>query len=264
MCGRMTQRTDPATIAASFGAELRGEGLDAFVPRYNVAPTDPVLVVLRRDDTRVVTQVRWGLIPPWAVKASEGARMFNARSETVATSPAFRSSFAKRRCIVPSDGFYEWDKVSGSRQPYLCRPPEGGLLAMAGVWSAWKDPESGLWVPCAAVITAPANGRIGTIHDRMPVLLPRERWEAWLDPALPDPGEASAILSPAPDDVLELVPVSRAVNNVRNDGPALIEPVDPEAADARPTGGSGRGRRAVAAEPETAQGRLFDDPPGGG
>lgn len=253
MCGRLTQRTDPATIAGIFGAEMRGEGVAEHAPRYNVAPTDPVLVVLRRDEATVLTQVRWGLIPSWATKAADGARMFNARAETVATSPAFRSSFAKRRCIVPTDGFYEWDKAGGTRQPYLLRPPEDGLLALAGIWSAWKDPASGLWVPSAAVITTEANGAVGEIHDRMPVLLPREAWTRWLDPSLPDTGELMPLLRPAPDDVLAMVPVSTRVNSVRNDGPELIAPVVPGAPPPAPAGRRPRGEGPA----DPGQGTLF-------
>ncbi|MFO1539920.1 MAG: SOS response-associated peptidase, partial [Chloroflexota bacterium] len=245
MCGRMTQRTDPAVVAELFGAELRGEGVDDARPRYNIAPTDPLLVVLRREEARVVTRVRWGLIPPWAKAAAEGARMFNARAETVATSPAFRSAFAKRRCLVPTEGFYEWDKVSGSRQPYLIAPGACGLLALAGIWSAWKDPETGLWVPCASVITTAADATVGAIHDRMPVPLPEAAWDRWLDPALPDPGEALGILGAAAP-ALVLVPVSRAVNSVRNDGPELIAPVDPAAAPEPPPSRARATRRASA------------------
>jgi putative SOS response-associated peptidase YedK len=248
MCGRMTQQTDPASIAAIFDAEVRddpailtaaGAGAAArgaaFQPRYNIAPTDPVLVVLQRDDGRLVEEVRWGLIPSWATKASEGARKINARAETVRTSPAFRIAFARRRCIVPSDGFYEWRRVDGARLPYLLHPPEAGVLAMAGLWSVWKDPATGVWVPSAAVITTDANRTVARLHDRMPVLLPREAWEDWLDPGTADLGHLESLLVPSPDDVLALRPVSRAVNDVRNQGPALIEPV-PE-----PTAGPAQG-----------------------
>lgn len=251
MCGRMTQQTDPAVIAEIFDAEVRGPA-EPFVPGYNVAPTDPVTVVLQRDDGRSVERLRWGLIPAWAKKASEGNRMVNARAEGVATSPAFRAAFARRRCIVPADGFYEWDRVGGTRQPWLLRPPEDGVLAMAGLWSVWKDPDSGLWVPSATVITTAANAMVGTIHDRMPVLLPADAWDRWLDPAFPEPTELLGLLVPAPDDVLAMVPVSRAVNNVRNQGPQLVVPIELPGAEAPP----GRTTRTAAADP--GQGTLFD------
>jgi putative SOS response-associated peptidase YedK len=246
----MTQQTDPAVIGEIFDAEVRDPD-EAVLPRYNVAPTDVISAVLQRDDGRSVERVRWGLIPPWARKPAEGARMINARAETVATSPAFRASFARRRCIVPVDGFYEWDRLSGSRQPYLFRPPGPGMLAFAGVWAVWKDPGTGQWLPSAAVITTRANGLVASIHDRMPVLLPREAWARWLDPALPDPAELFGLLQPAPDDVLAMIPVSRAVNHVRHDSAELIVPVIPGAdAPARPT---------VAPPPSVpVQGTLFD------
>jgi putative SOS response-associated peptidase YedK len=236
----MTQVTDPAEIARIFDAESRvdEEALEA-QPRYNVAPTQPLTVVLQRgDEGRFVEQHRWGLVPSFATSLKEGAKRINARAETVATSPAFRASFARRRCIVPSDGFYEWYRPGGASargaaaggrggaaQPFFLRPPEDGVLAMAGLWAVWKDPDTGLWVPSAAVITTRANGLVGEIHDRMPVLLPREAWDAWLDPGVDDAGYLVSLLEPAPDDVLTMYPISRAVNDVRNEGPELLEPV---------------------------------------
>ncbi len=245
----MTQQTDPAVIADIFDAEVR-EPDEPFRPRYNVAPTDRVTAVLQREDGRAVERIRWGLIPAWAKKASDGARMINARAETVASSPAFRTAFARRRCIVPADGFYEWDRGGGTRQPYLLRPPGDGVLAMAGLWSVWKDPATGLWVPSAAVITTEANGTVGRIHDRMPVLLPRDAWTMWLDPTTPDAAELLGLLVPAPDDVLAMVPVSKAVNSVRNDAPDLVVPI---ASPTDPAPGA-----TSAPDPGAVQATLFD------
>ena len=227
MCGRMTQTTDPAEVARIFDAESTIEAdADSAGPRYNVAPTQPLTVVTQRaDEGRRVEQHRWGLVPSFAKSLKEGAKRINARAETVATSPSFRSSFRKRRCIVPSDGFYEWQGTGGPKQPYFLHPPERAVLAMAGVWAVWKDPETGLWVPSAAVITTQANRMMSSIHDRMPVLLPREAWDDWLDPELDDPEYLQSLLEPPPDDVLEMVAISTRVNNVRNEGPQLIEPV---------------------------------------
>jgi putative SOS response-associated peptidase YedK len=247
----MTQQTSPSTIAAIFDAEPPDGATVDFRPRYNLAPTDPLLIVVGGDEGRRVGSVRWGLIPSWAARAADGARMINARAETVATSPAFRAAFLRRRCIVPADGFYEWDRVGGTRQPWLLRPPGDGVLAMAGLWSTWRDPATGLRVPSAAVITTVANGPVGRIHDRMPVLLARDAWARWLDPATPDPTELLGLLVPAPDDVLAMVPVSRAVNSVRNDGPHLVEPVELDAPP-RPA--------AVETPGRPAQGTLFDRP----
>ena len=235
MCGRMTQQTSPEEVARIFDAESRVHPEDgAAGPRFNVAPTDPLTVVLERgDEGRVVEQHRWGLIPSFAASAKSGAKMINARAETVASSPAYRASFRSRRCIVPSDGFYEWRRAGGVRQPFFLHPPAGALLAMAGLWSVWKDPETGLWVPSAAVITTAANRLVSTVHDRMPVLLPREAWEDWLDRRVTDVGYLRSLLEPPPDDILEMHPVSTRVNSVRNEGPDLVLPVpDPVAGPA--------------------------------
>jgi len=228
MCGRMTQTTDPAEVARIFDADSRvDEDSDDAGARYNVAPTQPLTVVLQRsDEGRVVEQHRWGLIPSFSKSAKSGARMINARAETIATSPAFRSSFRKRRCIVPSDGFYEWQRTDGPKQPYFLHPPADAVLAMAGLWAVWKDPETGLWVPSAAVVTTEANRLMSTIHDRMPVLLPREAWDDWLDPAVDDREYLQSLLQPAPDDVLAMFPISTRVNNVRNQGAELVEPIE--------------------------------------
>jgi putative SOS response-associated peptidase YedK len=237
MCGRMTQTTDPAEVARIFDADSRIDGdSDGAEPRYNVAPTQPLTVVLQRaDEGRVVEQHRWGLIPSFVKSLKDGAKRINARAETVATNNSFRSSFRKRRCIVPSDGFYEWRRTGGPKQPYFLHPPEDALLAMAGLWAVWKDPETGLWVPSAAVVTTQANRKISAIHDRMPVLLPREAWDDWLDTEVDDADYLQSLLEPAPDDVLEMRPISTRVNNVRNEGPELLEPVEEQQAIEAPT-----------------------------
>jgi putative SOS response-associated peptidase YedK len=234
----MTQVTDPAEIARVFDAESRLDEDDQHAqPRYNVAPTQPLTVVLQRgDEGRVVEQHRWGLVPAFAKGLKDGARRINARAETVASSPAFRTSFARRRCIVPSDGFYEWRRAGASRQPYFLHPPFGAVLAMAGLWAVWRDPDTGLWVPSAAVITTAANRLVAAIHDRMPVLLPREAWDGWLDLAVDDTGYLLSLLAPAPDDVLEMYPVSTAVNDVRHEGPELLRRVEAVEAPRLPLG----------------------------
>jgi len=231
MCGRMTQQTDPSDVARIFDADLREEpGEEPWTARYNVAPTDPITVVLQRDDGRVVERHRWGLIPSWATSPREGAGKINARAETVAETPAFRVAFRQRRCIVPSDGFYEWRRDGSRRIPFYLHPPGGGTLAMAGLWSVWKDPATGLWVPSAAVVTTHANATVGELHDRMPVILAPGAWAEWLNPDELDPGYLRSLLVPAPEDALAIVPVSMRVNSVRNDGPDLIEPLDEPAA----------------------------------
>jgi len=253
MCGRMTQQTPPEEVARIFDAEVRDHETEAFQPSWNVAPTDPLTVVLQREDGRTVERPRWGLIPSWAKSSREGARFINARAETVATSPAFRVAFGKRRCIVPSDGFYEWQQTGGKRkQPFFLGPvgDGGAVLAMAGLWSVWKDPATGLWVTSAAVITTDANDDVSLVHDRMPVLLPRTSWTAWLDPDERDQDLLRSMLGAAPDGILDIHPVSTRVNDVRNDGPDLMAPFDPTA-DV-PTAPD------VTSPPDIGQGTLFD------
>jgi len=261
VCGRMTQITDPAEVARIFDADARIAADDeSSSPRYNVAPTQPLTVVLQRaDEGRVVEQHRWGLIPSFSKSAKEGAKRINARAETVATSPSFRSSFARRRCIVPSDGFYEWRRTGGPKQPFFLHPPADAVLAMAGLWAVWKDPETGLWVPSAAVITTDANRLVGTIHDRMPVLLPREAWDDWLDPAVDDREYLLSLLEPAPDDVLDMYAVSTRVNNVRNDGPDLIRPAQEAEAPLLPLPTFHGGAELVDVADRETLFRVFDE-----
>jgi putative SOS response-associated peptidase YedK len=264
MCGRMTQQTPPEEVARIFDAEVRVEDhASTFQPSWNVAPTDPLTVVLQREDGRFVERPRWGLIPSWAKSARDGARSINARAETVASSPAFRVAFAKRRCIVPSDGFYEWQQTEGKRkQPFFLGPvgDGGAVLAMAGLWSVWKDPATGLWVTSAAVITTDANDDVSHVHDRMPVLLPRAAWAAWLDPDERDQDLLRSMLTPAPDGILEIHPVSTRVNDVRNDGPDLMLRVDPGAEQVEPAQAARArtGAKGAVAEPDPEQGTLFD------
>jgi putative SOS response-associated peptidase YedK len=229
MCGRYANARSAADLSALFEAvddtvddtvgTAGGEGL---VPRYNVAPTDPVPVVRmsRTRQQRVLGIGRWGLLPPWAAGPAAGSRMINARAETVATSRAYASAFAHRRALVPADGWYEWRREGSHRQAYFMTPADGSVLALAGVWARWG--EAGLLT--FSVVTTAALGALAEVHDRMPLLVPRRRWRGWLaDPASP------ALLSPPPPDLLERLevrPVGPAVGNVRNDGPNLVARVD--------------------------------------
>jgi putative SOS response-associated peptidase YedK len=229
MCGRFTQQRPSAELAALFAAEDLAESPGG---RFNLAPQQLGLVVVERDDLRrAVVRYRWGLIPSWAKDAKIGNRLINARAETVASTPAFRASFAKRRCIVPADGFYEWERLGPSiRQPNLIRRIDGEPMAFAGLWSIWRDPTQPDAEPVRtfSVITTGANGTLEPIHDRMPAILPAAAWDRWLEPAPAEPGELLALLRPAPDDLLERFPVSRRVNNVRNEGPDLVVPLGPD------------------------------------
>jgi putative SOS response-associated peptidase YedK len=226
MCGRMTQQTDTSEVARIFAAEVADPDPGE---RYNVAPTQPVSVVLERDSRRLVETQRWGLIPAWADGPMPRNPMINARAETVDRTPAYRVAFLRRRCIVPADGFYEWLRQGSRRQPYLIRRSDRALLALAGLWSIWPDPVSGEWLRSCAVITTQANDLLGTLHDRMPVILEPEDWAAWLDPRRTDPSPLWDLLHPAASDGFELVPVSSRVNNANNEGRDLIERVEPPA-----------------------------------
>ncbi len=222
MCGRMTQQRPTSELAEIFHAEDR---IGAPGGRFNLAPTDDAAVVVQRDDNRAITAYRWGLIPHWSDTPKTGNRMFNARAETIDRQPAFRYAFSKRRCIVPVDAYYEWQRVGAVRQPYAIVRPNGGPIALAGLWAGWKDEDTGEVIRSFTIVTTSANDMMAPIHDRMPVLLPEDAWERWLDPSRTD-GESLAelkgILVPAPEGSLKLYPVSRRVNSVRNDGPDLI------------------------------------------
>ncbi|MHB8398359.1 MAG: SOS response-associated peptidase [Candidatus Limnocylindrales bacterium] len=219
MCGRFTQQRSEAELAELFVAEPLGDDPGG---HYNVAPTDDASVIVEKGDRRAVARYRWGLVPHWATDPSIGSRLINARAETVGSSNAFRESLARRRCIVPVDGFYEWRRAGGKRQPFLIFAPDGGPLALAGLWSGWRDPEAGEVRRTFTIVTTAANEFMAHIHDRMPVVLPADAWAAWLDPALDDPGEAQGILGQATAVDLAAHPVSTLVNNVRNDGPELL------------------------------------------
>ena len=219
-------RTNPSDVARIFDADLseaEAEALDELGPRYNVAPTQPIPVVVEREDGRTIELHRWGLVPSWSQSVSSaGARYINARAETVSQSPAFRASFLRRRCIIPADGFYEWRRDGKRRQPFLIHTPDAPL-AFAGLWSPWRGADSAEWLLSATVVTTTANATVSQLHNRMPVILDREAWSIWLDPFMRDEGLLSSLLEPPPDDLLELRPASPLVNNANNEGPALLD-----------------------------------------
>ncbi len=235
MCGRFTSTTTPGELASWFGAEQSID--DALGPRFNVAPTDPVAVVAETGSARRLGPMRWGLVPWWATSAREGSRFINARAETVRDKPAFARAFERRRCIVPVDGFYEWSGAApgagrrASRQPWYIHRTDGEVLAFAGLWSRWRPPdapEDAEPMASCTIITTKANERIAPVHDRMPVVLAPSSWDRWLD-FEPDADVAGLVelLRPAPSELFELRRVSTAVNDVRHDGPSLIEPAPP-------------------------------------
>jgi putative SOS response-associated peptidase YedK len=225
MCGRFIQERSHTELAGIFEAESLTDDPGG---RFNVAPTDPASVVVERDGRRALTTYRWGLVPHWASDSSIASRHINARAETLATSQAFRESFARRRCIVPADGFYEWRRLADRRQPFVIHRADDATLGLAGLWSGWRDPSTGVVRRTFAIVTTQANEAIAPLHDRMPVVLPRDAWATWLDTRPADLGELQALLRPAPADVLEVFAVRPLVNSVRNDGPELVRRLDPQ------------------------------------
>lgn len=227
MCGRFSQQRPASELAEIFAAEPIAEELG---PRFNVAPTDEALVVIQREDRRAVVAYRWGLIPHWADSPKVASRMFNARSETLGRSPAFADALRRKRCLVPVDGFYEWQRLDGRRQPFTIRRADDRPLVLAGLWSGWRDPSIDRVTRTFTIITTGPNGQMAGLHDRMPVVLPDDAWERWLDPS-GDVGELRPLFEPTDDVLLRIEPVADLVNNVRNDGPELIRPIELPAAD---------------------------------
>jgi putative SOS response-associated peptidase YedK len=267
MCGRYASARKRIELLEEFSVE-RDRVAEPLGPDYNVAPTKPVYAVLTRRGrpeapaasaepgkpagdqeaaagagsgiARELRVVRWGLVPSWAKDISIGSRLINARSETVSEKPAFRRAFERRRCLLPADGYYEWQRPPGAagvarastaKQPFYISRSDGGPLAFAGLYELWRDsafpdgdPDAWLWT--AAIITTTAPDELGAIHDRMPMVIKPGSWHDWLDPANSDVGDLRALLAPAAARGLISFPVSRAVNSVRNNGPELIEPVD--------------------------------------
>lgn len=192
-------------------------------PRYNIAPTQLVPVVT--NDSRGLQLFRWGLIPSWAKDDKCGASMLNARSETVATKPAFRNALKRRRCLLPADGFYEWRKEPDgkTKTPMYAQVDGGQFFAFAGLWELWRSPE-GTWIPSCTILTTTPNALMAPIHDRMPVILPREAYQEWLEPAEKQPSELASFLQPFPTEKMSVRPVSRIVNSPKNDVAACIAP----------------------------------------
>jgi len=183
------------------------------------------LVVVQREERRAVTAYRWGLVPHWATDLKTGSRMFNARAETVATSPAFRDAFRRRRCLIPVDSFYEWKREGNVRQPYNVVRADGRPFALAGLWAGWKDPESDTVRRTFAIVTSAPNEAMAELHDRMPVIIPDDAWSRWLDPTPAEPSELRAMLEPTDAVAIRIYAVNRDVNDVRRDGPELVEPM---------------------------------------
>lgn len=243
MCGRFVSTRSPQDLASVFDVP-RWDPDRALKPSWNVAPTDDVWSVLERVEretgeiTRQLRPLRWGLVPSWAKSLKTGAKMINARVETVAEKPAYRRAFAKRRCLLPADGFYEWQTVAATqtakahKQPYFISPEDSQVMALAGLYEFWRDPAveddaPGAWWTTCTIITTEATDAAGRVHPRMPLAIAPADWGAWLDPAHEDPGELRALLTAPAAGHLAARAVSTAVNDVRNNGPHLLtEPGD--------------------------------------
>jgi len=224
VCGRYTLAgPDPSVLRARFPL---GESVE-IERRYNIAPGDDVVgVIRRRDHEPQGTLLRWGLVPHWSKDPKVGYRTINARAESLGERPAFRRAFERHRCLIIADGFYEWQKLDDSprpaKQPFWVGLPGDQPFAFAGLWAGWKTPE-GDWLRSCTIITTTANDALHAIHDRMPVILPADAEAAWLDPAS-DPEELRSLLRPLPDDETALRAVGDAVNDARYDGPACLDP----------------------------------------
>jgi putative SOS response-associated peptidase YedK len=251
MCGRFTTSTPPAVLAEHFKVDaLKTEDLGE---NYNVAPTARVYAVATtKEGERALGTFKWGLVPGWAKDPSVGSKMINARAETVSTKNAYRKAFQKKRCIIPADGFYEWQVVPGpppaegeqpadgaragqgakaakpNKQPVFIHRVDGQPLAFAGLWETWQGAGDVEPIRTCTIITTTANETLRPVHDRMPVILPPEAWDVWLDPEQQDPEVLEKLLVPAAEDLLTYHPVSKLVNSVRNRGIELVRPIDPE------------------------------------
>jgi putative SOS response-associated peptidase YedK len=221
MCGRYTVAVDPQLLAERFNVALPED----IAPRFNVAPTDPVLAVTERSTGRELLIARWGLVPHWAKDAKGGARMINARAESLAEKPAYRPLLTKGRCLILADGFYEWrHDPDGKRRPVRYTVDGAEPFGFAGLWTGRHDPEADEWLRTCTIITTTANELVAPVHDRMPVILPRESEDAWLDRGVAVE-EALALLQPYPSELMHAADASMLVNSVKNDDERLLDPL---------------------------------------
>ena len=222
MCGRYVLKSTPQRLREQFGIEGPDTAhSEEWRPRYNIAPSQVAPVVRVVEGKRHLDLLRWGLIPSWAKDASIGNRLINARSETVAEKPAFRAALKSRRCIVPADGFFEWQQQAGGKQPFYIHRKDDALLAMPGLWEHWTSPDGDI-VQTFTILTTAANAWMRALHDRMPVMLGAEEVARWLDPGS-KADDLRGLLRPLGDGELEAYPVAKAIGNVRNDRPEVVE-----------------------------------------
>lgn len=218
MCGRYAQRTDPKKLAKEF----KVTEVPAVEPRYNIAPTQDILAVYESPDGREMTFYKWGLIPSWSKDSSMGTRLINARSETVSEKPAFRGAFKQRRCIIPADGFYEWQRTAGTKQPFFFRMRDEKPFGFAGLWERWEG-EGGKVINSCAILTTEANEVLQPVHDRMPVILHPDDYALWLGGDARELDHIKEMLRPYPAEEMVGHAVGASVNSPRNQGAALIE-----------------------------------------
>jgi putative SOS response-associated peptidase YedK len=231
VCGRFLSLSDPEQLAERFAVdEVRTEPL---APRWNVAPSTDVYSIIERDGTRRLGTLRWGFVPHWTERLRGARTPINARLESVATSRMFADAFARRRCLLPADGFYEWQvREDGTKQPYHLHDPDGVPLALAGIWTVWRDPEAepdpetGEVAPrfSTAIVTTAATGGLRDIHDRTPLILPPQLWSDWLTASPEDAPHLEAAVRALGSPALVAEPISTRVNDVRNEGPELLDP----------------------------------------
>ena len=226
MCGRFAITLPPEAVRAFFDYVEQPN----FPPRYNIAPTQPIPIVVARAHTQGAERhfllARWGLLPGFVKNPKEFPLIINARAEGIEQKPSFRAAIKRRRCLVIADGFYEWRRVAekGPKQPYLIRRVNGEPMGFAGLFETWSDPTGGE-IDTACIVTTKANHLMSSVHDRMPVILPREAFPLWLDSDRVEAATATALLRPAPEDALELIPIGTGVNRVANDDPSLQAPI---------------------------------------
>jgi putative SOS response-associated peptidase YedK len=220
MCGRFTLRAPAERVQREFQLEE----VPSMEARYNIAPTQSVLAVRRASAELEAVMLKWGLIPSWAKDASIGAKLINARSETVAEKPSFREAFLRRPCLIPADGFYEWQRRGDRKQPYYFRFTDERLFAFAGLWEKWRTPEGQSLESCS-ILTTQANELLGAVHDRMPVILHPETYDLWLDGDVRKQGLRQELLRPFPAAEMTAYPVSASVNSPRHQGEGLVLPL---------------------------------------
>ncbi len=222
MCGRFTLTANPQTLTESFAGYTVPGNMSA---RYNIAPSQPVAVIANNNEKRIDFFL-WGLIPAWAKDLKIGNRLINARAETLAEKPSFKNAYKRRRCLILTDGFYEWQKQSGSKTktPMYIRLASGRPFAFAGLWERWQSPDGSEILSCTIITTAP-NELLKPIHNRMPVILPPDSYPAWLNPAEQQPADLSYLLKPYPAATMTAYPVSTLVNNPRHDAPECVVPL---------------------------------------